>query len=101
MLKRNQILLQDWQEEYLKFASQNYDISISEAARILINVGAISCICALFPKYKPKVSTKTIAEHSRQLERGKLSEQKFYKMISTIAFEARKATEFRMAQNKK
>jgi hypothetical protein len=101
MLKRNQILLQDWQEEYIKFVSKTYDVSISEAVRTIINITAVVLLKELFPKYKPKISIKDIAKAFTKVQSGEICEEKFYLMMSDLYYEARKIMEYRMAQKKR
>ncbi|MBM3247995.1 MAG: hypothetical protein FJZ10_01020 [Candidatus Omnitrophica bacterium] len=101
MLKRNQILLQDWQEEYIKFVSKTYDVSISEAVRTIINITAVVLLKEFFPKHKTKISLKDIANAFKRLQNGDICEEKFYAMMSDLYYEARKIIEYRMAQKKR
>ena len=101
MLKRYQILLNDWQADYLKFVSENYDISFSESIRVLVCVAALHSIAEIFPEYKPKVTIKNVAKKIRKMQGGKLNEEEFHKMMSGLYFESRKAMEFRMNLSKK
>ncbi|HOX54230.1 MAG: hypothetical protein PHI86_00560 [Candidatus Omnitrophica bacterium] len=96
MFSRQQILLQDWQVEYARFLSDSYDVSLSEAVRILNSIAMITVINGLYPtKYKPKITLKRIINHISQMQQGKMELEEFHKMISELYFEARKAVEFR------
>lgn len=96
MLSRQQILLQDWQVEYARFLSDSYDVSLSEAVRILNSIATIVIINGLYPsQYKPKVTLKRIINHISKMQQGKMELEYFHKMISELYFEARKAVEFR------
>lgn len=101
MLSRQQILLLGWQVDYAKFLSDSYDVSFSEAVRILNSIAIIAVINGLYPdKYKPKLTLKRIINHISQQQQGKMDLEDFHKMISDLYFEARKAVEFRF-ENKK
>jgi hypothetical protein len=44
MLKRCQILLTDWQQEYIRDTAQRYDLSFSEVTRIFLSEGFLYII---------------------------------------------------------
>jgi len=100
VLKRFQILLSDWLAEYAQFVSGEYDISFSEAVRIIMCVGAIQAIRELHLKYKSHLSVKQMVESMKKVN-GKAREEIVHQRISQAYFEARKAIEFRLAQAKK
>ncbi|MFC1594115.1 hypothetical protein ACFL38_02185 [Candidatus Omnitrophota bacterium] len=101
MLKRNQILLENWQVDYLKFIAEDYDVSFSEATRMLVSMGAIECTSKLFPKYKPKMNLDKLAKAFKSVRSGKATSVESHKIMSEVYFEARKAMEFRMGQKKR
>jgi len=98
MLKRCQVLLDDWQEEYIKDAAERYDVSFSEVVRIFLSEGFIQVIHRLNPEYKTGVTLKQFAKMATT--RGKpsspIEEQR--KFIGEIYFEARKAVEYRLSK---
>ena len=100
MLKRYQILLSDWLAEYAQFVSQEYDLSFSEAVRIIMCIGSIQAIRELEPKYKCHLSVKQMVDIVKKVN-GKAREEVTHQRISQAYFEARKAIEFRLAQAKK
>jgi hypothetical protein len=101
MLKRCQVLLTDWQLEYTKFISEIYDVSFSEAVRVLVSLGAIAAITELKPEYKHEVSLREMISALRKLPSGQAKEEVFHRQLSKLYYEARKATEFRMTCKKK
>jgi sulfur relay (sulfurtransferase) DsrC/TusE family protein len=101
VVKRHQVLLEDWQVDYLRFIAKNYDISFSEAIRSLLSLASIQIIKEWYPKYKYNVSFKQIIQGAKKMQAGRIKKSEFHKIISQIYFEARKAIEFRMARVKK
>ncbi|RKY31417.1 MAG: hypothetical protein DRP74_04955 [Candidatus Omnitrophota bacterium] len=101
MLKRYQVLLSDWIADYIKFCAEKYDWSFSEALRLILSVEIVSWVSSVYPEYKPKFDSKELAKMGKDYMKrapGKLEEE-FHKWISLIYFEARKATEFFIAQD--
>jgi len=101
MLKRCQILLTDWLIEYGNCIAEVYDVSFSEAVRVLMSVGAMAAITELDPKYKSSVSIKRMLEKMRNTPPGKLKEEICHRQLSELYHEARKAIEFRMSWRRK
>ena len=101
MLKRCQVLISDWLVEYANFITEVYDISFSEAVRVLMSLGSMAAITELDPKYKPSVSIKKMQEKLRNTPPGKLKEEIYHRQLSELYHEARKATEFRMSWRKR
>ena len=54
MLKRQQVLLDHWTTEHLKGISEKYDISFSEAIRILLALQIPRMVSIAYPKIKHK-----------------------------------------------
>jgi sulfur relay (sulfurtransferase) DsrC/TusE family protein len=101
MLKRYQILLSDWLGEYVKFISEKYDMSFSEATRALLCLATIECISELYPEYKTKMRVKDfVREVKKMLSNGEKNEEEFHRLMSIAYFEARKATEYRISKGK-
>lgn len=94
MLKRHQVLLENWQTDYLKKMSEVYDISFSETVRVAMSLGFLCGIAAVYPQYKHRLDKKLLSKLAHQ---GHPSEE-MHKMLSTLYFESRKATEFRLAK---
>lgn len=101
MLKRYQVLLTDWQEEYVKFLAERYDLSFSEVIRIVLVLEAIMMTGLLHPEYKTSMSMKELAKALKKVAKPNRNEAEMYKLISAGYFEARKAIEYRMSREKK
>ena len=103
MLKRYQILLEDWQADFFNFLKENFDISFSEVIRMVTSVGIIEGVGQAEKKYKPakKAVVKDLVATVRKINDSRERSEKFHKMLSGIYFEARKATEFRLDAVKK
>jgi len=102
MLKRYQVLLNDWMADYIKFLAERYDWSFSETLRLVVAVEIIGWVSANYPKSELKISNKDLVKrHSEYLKKSKTTEEEFHKAMSTIYFEARKAVEFYIAQETK
>ena len=101
MYKRCQILLTDWQEEYLKDATQVNDLSFSEMARIVLSEGILCAVSGRYPEYKPGITKK---EHAQMMKKGAnpaTTPEEKHRLIAKIYFEARKAAEYRMKKVRK
>ena len=96
MLKRCQVLLTDWQEEYLKNTAEIYDQSFSEVLRIVLSEGFLYIIPLLHCEYKPGITGKDLAEMTRKARNNDMKLEERHKLISKIYFEARKAVEYRL-----
>ena len=101
MLKRYQVLLPDWMEDYIKFLVERYDLSFSEIIRGEICFSFLNTIITLCPEYKPGVTTKSIIEAARLDIRNELTREDLHKLLSKLYFETRKAVEYRMDKEKK
>jgi len=101
MLKRYQVLLTDWLAEYAQFVSDEFDLSFSEAVRILMCIGSVQAIRELSPQYKTKITVKHFVSTIRKEKDSKLREEITHRLISQAYFETRKAIEFRLSEAKK
>jgi len=100
MLKRYQVLLTDWQEEYVKFLAERYDLSFSEVIRIVIVLEAILMTGLLYPEYKTGMPIKEVMAKLKKMSNPDRNEAELHKLISAGYFEARKAIEYRMSKEK-
>ena len=101
MLKRYQVLLNDWLADFIKYESGRYDVSFSEVIRLMLCGQLENLIGAGYPKYKYGISMEYIVEELRRGERKKQLLETHHKLMSKIYFEARKATEYILATDKK
>ena len=101
MLKRYQVLLNDWLVDYIKSFTERYDLSFSEIIRIMLCLQSGSWITSVYPNYKFKINLEEIEKQLRILNKKKTLEEDEHKLASKIYFEARKAIDFFSAQQKK
>jgi len=99
MLKRNQILLEDWQVEYLKLLAKQNDFSLSETVRIVVCTGILHTAPALYPELKSKIiGEKEMLKIAIEGCNRDTPQEKRHQFTSKIYFEARKATEYMSAK---
>jgi hypothetical protein len=101
MLKRCQILLENWQVEYIKLVCQKYDQSFSEVVRIIICDGLLCLLPLISPEYKSGIDLKLLAKMTKEAGDPTISEEEKHKLISRLYFETRKLTEHRMVTLRK
>jgi hypothetical protein len=101
VLKRYQVLIPDWLEDYHKFLVNKYDLSFSEVLRIALCIEVLTMIPLLYPGYKPELDPKKIASLIQKKLSEKMDQEEMYRFMSRIYFEARKAVEYRLNQEKK
>jgi len=99
MLKRYQVLLPDWLEDYLKWGVDKYRVSFSEIIRLEVCFAVLATITELHPEYKPGITFQDIMARiksfSGERDNQKEDEQSF---ISKLYFETRKAVEYRFTK---
>lgn len=100
MLKRYQVLLNDWIGDYVKIVTEKYDMSFSAVIRAHMALGIIFVVKTLYPEYKPNLEDKEFNKLSEKAAKGKLEEAEAHQLMSKILFEARKAVELRLSKNK-
>ena len=100
MLKRHQVLLEDWQVEYMKTIAENYDISLSEALRLLVSLGTLNIVSLANPEYRMGVSKKEIENGIKRFGLASATRDNKHKDLSQLYFEARKGAEYRVAKIK-
>jgi hypothetical protein len=101
MLKRYQVLLPDWMEDYIKFLVERYDLSFSEIIRAQLCFSFLNTIIKLCPEYKPGITTENIVASVRLDVRDDLKREDLHKLFSKMYFETRKAVEYRLDKEKK
>ncbi len=96
MLKRYQVLLPDWLEDYIKIGVETYGFSFSELIRLEVCLSILTQIPALHPEYKPRVNLTDILKAINQVSKEGVNKKKYSRFVSQIYFETRKAVEYRM-----
>ena len=95
MLKRNQVLPNDWMVVHTKAIAKKYGISFSEVIRLRVCLQASLHITTLYPEYKCKIKSKTITNIIHSANKKEKSDPKdLHKFLSDVYFESRKAMEF-------
>jgi len=100
-LKRFQVLLIDWQEEYIRYISKKHNYSFSETLRIILSEGMLYIIPLLSPEYRSVITKKDLSKLIKKVAKTNSTEAERHKFISTVYFEARKAVEYRLGKAKK
>ena len=100
MLKRYQVLIDDWMEDYIKLVAEKYDISTSAAIRVHLGFAILYVIETLYPGYKSNLASKELRELANKAAKGELEGAEGLQKMSKILFEARKAVEFRLSRAK-
>lgn len=101
VLKRYQVLLPDWLEDYIKHAAEKYDMSFSEVIRGELCFAILNIVPRDYPEFKPGITAKEISDISLEYGKGKMDREIVLKVMSKIYFEARKAAEYRLSKEKK
>ena len=101
MLKRYQVLLPDWLEDYIKYLSDKYDLSFSEVIRVEVCIAIISTISKLYPNFKLGITPDDILNMIKEDAQEDMEREEEHRMLSKIYFETRKAIEHRFYQEKK
>ena len=98
VLKRFQILLPEWQEEYLRYISKKQNYSFSETVRIVLAEGILYMIPLLSPEYKTGTSKTKLAKILKEVAKLDSTKKQRNKFRSIIYFEARKAIDYRLSK---
>ncbi len=98
MLKRYQVLLPDWLEDYLKWGVKQTGLSFSEIIRVEICAAVMAMITELHPEYKPNFSLIEIYGAVKSFQKKKIGKEDLNKLVSQIYFETRKAIEYRTSK---
>ena len=101
MLKRYQVLLPDWLEEYIKFLVDQYDTSFSEAIRIELCIAVLCMVPRLFSEYKSGTDIDEIVKCVNQNYEKEIDQDERHRNLSKIYFEARKAIDYRLKKETK
>ena len=101
MLKRHQVLLNDWLADFVKYRSKKYNLSFSEDIRLALCLYFSNMLSHQDPSFKSEMTIEKMADLIKQHEGTPEAEEKSHKAISKAYFEARKAIENYMKSEKK
>ena len=96
MLKRCQVLLEDWQENFIRNVAERHDQSFSEIIRLFLSEGFLYIVPILHPEYKPRITAKDLIGITKKAGNPNTLIEERHKIISKLYFEARKAAEYRL-----
>ena len=96
MLKRYQVLLPDWLENYFRIGVDAYGYSFSEIIRLQICFAVLAQIPAIHPEYKPNINLQDILIAINQATKENADKKTYDRLVSKIYFETRKAIEHMM-----
>jgi len=99
-LKKYQVFIPEWLDDYIKSVAENYDLSISEVLRLELCFGALCTVTSLYPEYKAEVSLNDFIENIKQHQKSELEREDLMRYLSMIYFETRKAIDYRYKKGK-
>ena len=100
MLKRYQVLLPDWMEDYIKYLVDKYDFSFSEVIRGEICIAILCTVSKLYPDLKLEITPEEFFKTVEKNIREGLEREEQYRWLSKIYHETRKAVEHRFKKEK-
>jgi hypothetical protein len=100
VLKKYQVLIPDWLEDYVKYLAERYDLTFSEIIRAEICYAILCHVTHFFPDFKPAINPNEILGWLRNTPGEKLEKEELRRVLSKIYFEARKAIEYRLLGEK-
>ncbi|MFH1045340.1 MAG: hypothetical protein V1727_00060 [Candidatus Omnitrophota bacterium] len=93
MLKRYQVLLEDWVADHIKDIAESYDLSFSEMLRCLLSTHIIELI-EIRTKYKSNVNWEKHRQFVKAKGVAEMDSAQFHKALSKLYFETQKAIEY-------
>ena len=94
MLKRYQVLLDEWMAAEAKKMAKRYDMSFSEVVRASLCSKYLECVKMMYPKYKPSLDDDTTKKILNCNFSRKVRKQKTNQGLSRLYFETKKAIEY-------
>jgi len=94
MLKRYQVLLDEWMGDHLHKIAERYDISFSETIRWALCMHVMIAVHRAFPKVKIKNFDKKHLEIIDKRKKKTLDEVELHRFLSNLYYETRKTIEF-------
>jgi hypothetical protein len=97
MLRKYQVLIPDWLEEYIKYLADSYDLSFSEIIRAEVCYAILCHVSKFFPDYKSGINPDEILGLLIPRKGEELEREELHRIMSKIYFETRKAIEHRLS----
>ena len=98
MPKKYQVIVPDWMEDYINFCMEKYELKASDVFRLQVSFAAICLVDLLYPEFETDISMKEVCD--QVLTYSQSNREELMRIISKINFEARKAVEYRLKQEK-
>lgn len=99
-MKKYQVFIPEWLEDYMKRLANYYDMSISEILRIELCIAALCSVTSLYPEYKPEISVNDFIKEIKQHQKVEREREDILRLFSKIYFETRKAIDYRYKKEK-
>ena len=90
MLKRYQVLMNDWLADFTKSNSKKYDISFSEGIRIGLCLHYLMTLAKKCPDHTVDISTDDVFDQLKNYSGSGKDKEELQKTLSKIYFETRK-----------
>ena len=81
MLKRYQVLLPDWLEDYIKHLVDKYDMSFSEVIRAEICYSILAGVASVYPDYKLGITAQEISKLSKNYTQDKMERDEIPRLL--------------------
>ncbi len=98
MLKKYQVLIPEWLEEYIIFLAEKYDLSFSEIIRSEVCFSILCTVTHFFPDFKSSLKPQELLEMMKEKFADDVEREEIYRFLSRMYFEARKAVEHRLSE---
>lgn len=99
-MKKYQVFIPEWLDDYIKRVAENYDLSISEVLRLELCFGALCTVTSLYPEYKAEISVNDFIENIKRHRKVEIEREDVLRLLSRIYFETRKAIDYRYKKEK-
>ncbi len=93
MLKRQQILVDMWQREYIRRLAKKYDLSYSETVRTLLSEAILSIFFSLESKKRIGITYAELQKLKKEFVKPRTLKERRKEILSKMFFEAQRATE--------
>jgi len=98
VLKKYQVLIPEWLEEYIKYLAEKYDLSFSEIIRAEVCFSILNTVNHFFPEHKSSLKPQEILEMMKDKLENDFEREELHRILSKIYFETRKAVEHRLSK---
>ena len=98
MLKKYQVLIPEWLEEYILYLAEKHDLNFSEILRSEVCLSIICTVTHFFPDYKSGLKPQKILEMMKEKFADDIEREEIHRFLSKLYFEARKAVEYRLSE---